>query len=64
MEKPQNVLSTLYQGWYLHREKETLSLTLCMENFGLRLILCSKSGHQYGAPPALSRFHRGIFFFS
>ena len=25
----------LYQGWYLHKEKENLFLTLCMANLGL-----------------------------
>ena len=25
----------LYQGWYLHKEKETSFLTSCMANFGL-----------------------------
>lgn len=50
MEKPENVLRSkttnrqtasklrllmlLYQGWYLHKEKETSFLTLFMANFG------------------------------
>ena len=25
----------LYQGWYLHREKDNSFLTLCIANFGL-----------------------------
>ena len=25
----------LYQGWYLHKEKENLFLILCMANFDL-----------------------------
>ena len=28
----------LYQGWCLHKEKETLFLTSCMANFGLTAI--------------------------
>ena len=28
------LLMLLYQGWYLHKEKETSFLTLFMANFG------------------------------
>ena len=29
------LLMFLYQGWYLHKEKETSFLTSCMAHFGL-----------------------------
>ena len=52
-----------YQGWYLHKEKETSFLTLCKANFGdWWQLLCSKSGHQHGVLPLLVTFTKEFFF--
>ena len=53
------LLMFLCQGWYSHKEKETL---LCEANFGLPAISCSKSG-QRGAPPVPVAFTKKVFSF-
>ena len=40
----------LYQGWYLHKEKETSFLTSCMAHFGLTVTSLVKFRHQHEAP--------------
>ena len=49
----------LCQGWYSHKEKETL---LCEANFGLPAISCSKSG-QRGASPVPVAFTKEVISF-
>ena len=57
------LLMFLYQGWYLHKEKETSFLTSCMADFGLPRLLCSKSGRQRGAPPVPVALTKDLFSF-
>ena len=40
------LLMFLYQGWYLHKDKETSFLTSCMAHFGLTVTSLVKSRHQ------------------
>ena len=49
----------LYQGWYLHKEKETSFLTLCMVNFGLTASPLFKIWTPAWSSTSTSRFHRG-----
>ena len=44
----------LYQGWYMHKEKETSFLTFCMAILVLRRFLSAST----------SRFHKEIYLFS
>ena len=52
----------LYQGWYLHKEKETSFLTLCMANFGLTATFMFEIWTPECSSASTSRFHKGIFF--
>ena len=51
----------LYQGWYLHKEKETSFLTLCMANFGLTATFMFEIWTPACSSANTSRFH--IFHF-
>ena len=53
------LLMFLCQGWYSHKEKETL---LSEANFGLPAISCSKSG-QRGASPVPVAFTKKVISF-
>ena len=52
----------LYQGWYLHKEKETSFLTLCMANFGLTATFMFEIWTPECSSASTSCFHKGIFF--
>ena len=52
----------LYQGWYLHKEKETSFLTSCMAHFGLTVTSLVKSRHQHEAPLVQVVFTKEFFF--
>ena len=47
----------LYQGWYLHRGKNTSFLTLCMANFGLTATSLSEIWTPAWSSASTSRFH-------
>ena len=57
-------LMFLYQGWYLHKEKDTSFLTLCMENFGLTANSLFKIWTPVRSSARTSRFHKNFFSFS
>ena len=52
----------LHQGWYLHKERETSFLTLCMINFGLTTTSLFKIWTPAWSSASTSRFHKGSFF--
>ena len=52
----------LYQGWYLHKEKETSFLT-CMAHFGLRVTSLLKSRHQHEASLVQVVFTKEFFIY-
>ena len=54
----------LYQGWYLHKERESSFLTLCMVNFGLTATSLFEIWTPAWSSANTSHFHRGSFFFS
>ena len=54
-------LMFLYQGWYLHKEKDTSFLTLCMANFGLTANSLFEIWTPAWSFARTSRFHK-IFF--
>ena len=51
----------LYQGWYLHKEKDTSFLTLCMANFGLTANSLFKIWTPARSSARTSRFHKNFF---
>ena len=51
-----------HQGWYLHKERETSFLTLCMVNFDLTATSIFKLWTPAWSSASTSRFHKGIFF--
>ena len=51
----------LYQGWYLHKEKETSFLTSCMAHFGLTVTSLVKFRHQHEAPLVQVVFTKEFF---
>ena len=53
----------LYQGWYLHKEKESSFLTSCMAHFGLTVTSLVKSRHQHEAPLVQVVFTKEFFFY-
>ena len=53
----------LYQGWYLHKEKETSFLTSCMAHFGLTVTSLVKSRHQHEAPLVQVVFTKEFFLY-
>ena len=53
----------LYQGWYLHKEKETSFLTSCMAHFGLTVTSLVKSRHQHEAPLVQVVFMKEFFLY-
>ena len=55
------LLMFLYQGWYLHKEKETLFLTSFMANFGLTATSLFEIWTPAWSSDSTSRFHIGIF---
>ena len=57
------LLMFLYQGWYLHKEKETSFLTSCMAHFGLTVTSLVKSRHQHDAPPVQVVFTKEFFLY-
>ena len=52
----------LHQEWYLHKERETSFLTLCMVNFGLTTTSLFKIWTPAWSSASTSRFHKGSFF--
>ena len=56
------LLMFLYQGWYLHKEKETLFLTSFMANFGLTATSLFEIWTPAWSSDSISRFHIEIFF--
>ena len=52
----------LYQGWYLHKEKETSFLT-CMAHFGLTVTSLLKSRHQHEASLVQVVFTKEFFLY-
>ena len=52
----------LHQEWYLHKERETSFLTLCMVNFGLTTTSLFKIWTSAWSSASTSRFHKGSFF--
>ena len=57
------LLMFLYQGWYLHKEKETSFLTSCMAHFGLTVTSLVKSRHQHEAPLVQVVFTKEFFLY-
>ena len=55
------LLMFFYQGWYLHKEKETLFLTSFMANFGLTATSLFEIWTPAWSSDSTSRFHIGIF---
>ena len=58
------LLMFLYQGWYLHKEKETSFLTSCMANFGLTATSLFEIWTPAWSSANTGRFNKGSFFFS
>ena len=58
------LLMFLYQGWYLHKEKESSFLTSCMAHFGLTVTSWVKSRHQREAPLVQVVFIKEFFLYS
>ena len=54
-------LMFLYQGWYLHKEKDTSFLTLCMANFGSTANSLFKIWTPARSSARTSRFHKNFF---
>ena len=52
----------LHQEWYLHKERKTSFLTLCMVNFGLTTTSLFKIWTPAWSSASTSRFHKGSFF--
>ena len=57
------LLMFLYQGWYLHKEKETSFLTSCMAHFGLTVTSLVKFRHQHEAPLVQVVFTKEFFLY-
>ena len=54
----------LYQGWYLHEEKEISFLTACLANFSSTGTSLIEILTPAWSSASTSHFHKGIFFFS
>ena len=54
----------LYQGWYLHKEKEISFLTACLANFSSTGTSLIEILTPAWSSASTSHFHKGIFFFS
>ena len=54
----------LYQGWYLHEEKEISFLTACLANFSSTGTSSIEILTPAWSSASASHFHKGIFFFS
>ena len=54
----------LYQGWYLHKEKEISFLTACLANFSSTGTSSIEILTPAWSSASTSHFHKGIFFFS
>ena len=52
----------LYQGWYLHKERESSFFTLCMVNFGFTATSLFEIWTPAWSSANTSHFHRGSFF--
>ena len=57
-----NIQMFFYQGWYLHKERESSFLTLCMVNFGLKATSLFEIWTPAWSSANTSHFHRGSFF--
>ena len=58
------LLMFLYQGWYLHKEKETSFLTSCIADFGLTATSLFEIWTPAWSSASTGRFNKGSFFFS
>ena len=58
------LLMFLFQGWYLHKEKETSFLTSCMAKFGLTATSLFEIWTPAWSSASTGRFNKGSFFFS